>query len=108
MIGQQSLPQAASYLGVRIVRGCVEIHGVNSCHEVVLQGWFPRDDAVSLISNRPASLIAVDESAFSAELAASWKILGHSIIVIPPSAGRPARRARDLCQLGVTLTATLN
>lgn len=84
---------AACALGMAIVDDLAEFYGVNDDGEVVFQGWFPQETAVSLLCSRPPCVIAVDGQSIPEAFAKSLEGMGYLPIVVPPSysAGRATR-----------------
>lgn len=94
-------------LGVVGVKGAVELYAVNGSREVTMHGWFVQQAGLTVLSERPPCLVAVDAGALPDAMIKHLRDRGHTVIVMP-TAGRPnrsnyRRTAKDVCQLAMGL-----
>ena len=78
---------ATNSMGMAVFDNVVELYGVDGAGTMTLHGWFPHATGISLLSNLPPCLIAVDGQAMPAALADSLQGMGHSAYVVPSTSG---------------------
>ena len=114
---QSSETSMICVLGVAGVKGSIELYGVNCARKVTIHGWFAQGMGLSVLSERPPCLIAVDTGALPPETIAALQDKGHRVVVMPGAAPasidrtpteealRTANRrtAKEICNLAIRL-----
>lgn len=89
-------------LGITVDCGVIELYGVNELNQVLLHGWFDHETGLTIIKDRPACLISVEEGGLPDSFLAALESLGHSLFIIPAvSSPFRKRQARECCEIAM-------
>ena len=95
--------RATKSMGMAVFEEFVELYSVDDAGAMTLHGWFPHATGISLLSNLPPCLIAVDGQDIPDALADSLEGMGHSAFVVPAPIvdQETARSAEDLWRIAM-------
>lgn len=99
--------RAPKSMGMAVFEEFVELYSVDDAGAMTLHGWFPHAAGISILSNLPPCLIALDGQDVPDALADSLEGMGHAAFVVaPPIAAREnTRSAEDLWRIAMKVGA---
>jgi hypothetical protein len=96
---------AACAVGVSVTGHMMEVCAMAPLGDVVLQGWFPKSVALSILGDRPPCHIAIAGEPLSDEVIAGFQARGHAPIMLSKFAlartAHSGRAAADICRLAL-------
>jgi hypothetical protein len=95
----------ACAVGISVAGQMMEVCAMAPEGAVVLQGWFPKSVALSVLGNRPPCHIAVTGEALPVDVMADLQARGHLAIVVSERGmarmARTGRIAADACRVAL-------